>query len=132
MLTADPGNYQMADYRSSDVMTRCLMLSSRAAISQEQVYALFDIIPGMDYCELQRDAYGLSKGRSSKCLTLTPDPPAPPTPTACASGGKLVQYQTVDWGSHYCHYGVIRLPSQSAVPCFTCHRVTSAMFCMTA
>ena len=78
MLIADPGNYQMADYRSSDVMTRCLMLSSRAAITQEQVYALFDIIPGMDYCELQRDAYGLSKGRSSKCLTLTPDLPSPP------------------------------------------------------
>ncbi|XP_030234810.1 RNA-binding protein 45 [Gadus morhua] len=63
-MGADPGNYQMADYRSSDVMTRCLMLSSRAAVTQEQVYALFDIIPGMDYCELQRDAYGLSKGHA--------------------------------------------------------------------
>jgi len=64
-LIGDPSNYQMTDYRSSDVMTRCLMLSSRAAITQEQVFALFDIIPGMDYCELQRDAYGLSKGWSS-------------------------------------------------------------------
>ncbi|KAG7283516.1 hypothetical protein CRUP_012576 [Coryphaenoides rupestris] len=63
-MGGDPSNYQMTDYRSSDVMTRCLMLSSRAAITQEQVFALFDIIPGMDYCELQRDAYGLSKGHA--------------------------------------------------------------------
>ncbi|XP_056147903.1 RNA-binding protein 45 [Lampris incognitus] len=61
---ADPGNYAVADYRSSDVITRCLMVSSRAAITQEQIYALFDIIPGMDYCELQRDPYGLSKGQA--------------------------------------------------------------------
>ena len=74
----------MADYRSSDVMTRCLMLSSRAAVTQEQVYALFDIIPGMDYCELQRDAYGLSKGRSSECLTQLSNPPF-------GSGEKLIQ-----------------------------------------
>ncbi|KAM4607247.1 RNA-binding protein 45 isoform 1-T3 [Polymixia lowei] len=60
----DPGNYQVTDYRSSDVITRCLMVSSRATITQEQIYALFDIIPGMDYCELQRDPYGLSKGHA--------------------------------------------------------------------
>lgn len=38
------------------------MISTRAALSQEQIFALFDIIPGMEYCELQRDAYGISKG----------------------------------------------------------------------
>lgn len=54
------------DYRSSPSggdFTRCLMMSTRAALSQEQVFALFDIIPCMEYCELQRDAYGMSKGQ---------------------------------------------------------------------
>lgn len=60
-FTADPGNYPVMDYRSGD-FTRCLMMSTRAALSQEQIFALFDIIPGMEYCELQRDAYGMSKG----------------------------------------------------------------------
>lgn len=40
------------------------MVSSRAAITQEQVYSLFDLIPGMDYCEMQRDQYGFSKGNT--------------------------------------------------------------------
>eukprot|EP00064_Thunnus_orientalis_P014530 superscaffoldBa00002537_g14576 len=60
---ADPGNYQVMDYRSGD-FTRCLMMSTRAALTQEQIFALFDIIPGMEYCELQRDAYGMSKGHA--------------------------------------------------------------------
>ncbi|KAI3362810.1 hypothetical protein L3Q82_001857 [Scortum barcoo] len=60
---ADPGNYPVMDYRSGDI-TRCLMISTRAALTQEQIFALFDIIPGMEYCELQRDAYGMSKGHA--------------------------------------------------------------------
>ncbi|XP_039996094.1 RNA-binding protein 45 isoform X3 [Xiphias gladius] len=60
---ADPGNYPVLDYRSGD-FTRCLMMSTRAALTQEQIFALFDIIPGMEYCELQRDAYGMSKGHA--------------------------------------------------------------------
>ncbi|KAM7385253.1 hypothetical protein PAMP_001342 [Pampus punctatissimus] len=60
---AEPGNYQAMDYRSGD-FTRCLMMSTRAALTQEQIFALFDIIPGMEYCELQRDAYGMSKGHA--------------------------------------------------------------------
>lgn len=59
----DPSNYQQADYRSGD-FTRCLMMSTRAALTQEQIFALFDLIPGMEYCELQRDAYGMSKGHA--------------------------------------------------------------------
>lgn len=60
--TADHGNYPAIDYRSSVDFTCCLMMSTRAALSQEQVFALFDLIPGMEYCELQRDAYGMNKG----------------------------------------------------------------------
>ncbi|XP_032396720.1 RNA-binding protein 45 isoform X2 [Etheostoma spectabile] len=69
---ADPGNYPVnMDYRSGDRLgdrsgdfTRCLMISTRAALTQEQIFSLFDIIPGMEYCELQRDSYGLSKGHA--------------------------------------------------------------------
>ncbi|XP_062256938.1 RNA-binding protein 45 isoform X1 [Platichthys flesus] len=59
----DPGNYQPMDFRSGD-FTRSLMVSTRAAVTQEQIFALFDIIPGMEYCELQRDSYGMSKGHA--------------------------------------------------------------------
>ncbi|XP_062286459.1 RNA-binding protein 45 isoform X1 [Scomber scombrus] len=62
-LATDPGNYPVMDYRSGD-FTRCLMMSTRAALTQEQIFALFDLIPGMEYCELQRDAYGMSKGHA--------------------------------------------------------------------
>lgn len=60
LCPADPSSYQV-DYRTGE-FTRCLMVSTRAALTQEQIFALFDIIPGMEYCELQRDAYGMSKG----------------------------------------------------------------------
>uniref|UniRef100_A0A3Q3KFD4 RRM domain-containing protein n=1 Tax=Monopterus albus TaxID=43700 RepID=A0A3Q3KFD4_MONAL len=61
--TADPGSFPVVDYRSGD-FTRCLMMSTRAGLTQEQIFALFDIIPGMEYCELQRDSYGMSKGHA--------------------------------------------------------------------
>ncbi|XP_020776813.1 RNA-binding protein 45 [Boleophthalmus pectinirostris] len=54
--TADASGYQYLDYRSGEY-TRSLMVSTRAALSQEQYFALFDLIPGLEYCELQRD-YG--------------------------------------------------------------------------
>ncbi|XP_056125891.1 RNA-binding protein 45 [Rhinichthys klamathensis goyatoka] len=51
------------DTWSSDIITRCLMVSTRAAITQEQIYGLFDLIPGLDFCEMQIDQYGFSKGQ---------------------------------------------------------------------
>ncbi|XP_061838017.1 RNA-binding protein 45-like isoform X2 [Nerophis lumbriciformis] len=60
MSSAEPTNYTAMDYRSGD-FTCCLMVSTRAALTQEQIFNLFDIIPGMEYCELQRDAYGMGK-----------------------------------------------------------------------
>ncbi|TWW78436.1 RNA-binding protein 45 [Takifugu flavidus] len=59
----DPNNYQVIDYRSAE-FTRSLMVSTRAGLTQEQLFALFDLIPGMEYCELQRDAYGIGKGHA--------------------------------------------------------------------
>ncbi|XP_051936222.1 RNA-binding protein 45-like isoform X1 [Hippocampus zosterae] len=66
---AEPVSYPMMDYRAGagsggTDLTRCLMVSTRAGLTQEQIFALFDIIPGMEYCELQRDAYGMSKGHA--------------------------------------------------------------------
>ncbi|KAL0963868.1 hypothetical protein UPYG_G00314600 [Umbra pygmaea] len=61
---ADAGNYPRADMRGSDIITRCLMVSSRASVTQEQIYSLFDLIPGMDYCEMQQDSYGFSTGHT--------------------------------------------------------------------
>ncbi|XP_061789350.1 RNA-binding protein 45 isoform X1 [Nerophis lumbriciformis] len=61
--SAEPTNYTAMDYRSGD-FTCCLMVSTRAALTQEQIFNLFDIIPGMEYCELQRDAYGMGKGHA--------------------------------------------------------------------
>lgn len=59
----DASNYVLGDGRGSDLITRCLMVSSRASVTQEQIYGLFDLIPGMDYCEMQRDPYGFNKGQ---------------------------------------------------------------------
>lgn len=60
----EPSSYSGGDMWNSDLITRCLMVSSRAPVTQEQVYGLFDLIPGMDYCEMQRDQYGFSKGQA--------------------------------------------------------------------
>lgn len=54
--SAESSGYQYLDYRSGEY-TRTLMVSTRAAMTQEQYFALFDLIPGLEYCELQRD-YG--------------------------------------------------------------------------
>lgn len=57
-------NYLSGDSWHSDMITRCLMVNSRTSVTQEQVYSLFDLIPGMDFCEMQRDQYGFSKGQA--------------------------------------------------------------------
>ncbi|KAJ8012729.1 hypothetical protein DPEC_G00045910 [Dallia pectoralis] len=61
---ADSGNYTRGDLRGTDIITRCLMVSTRASITQEQVYSLFDLVPGLDYCEMQQDSYGFSTGNA--------------------------------------------------------------------
>ncbi|XP_030642959.1 RNA-binding protein 45 [Chanos chanos] len=60
----ESGHYGAGESWNSDIITRCLMVSSRAALTQEQVYGLFDLIPGLEYCEMQRDQYGFSKGQA--------------------------------------------------------------------
>ncbi|KAK3543727.1 hypothetical protein QTP70_027137 [Hemibagrus guttatus] len=61
---AESSSYTAGDGWNSDLITRCLMVSSRVPVAQEQIYSLFDLIPGMEYCEMQRDQYGFSKGQA--------------------------------------------------------------------
>ncbi|XP_035982244.1 RNA-binding protein 45 isoform X1 [Fundulus heteroclitus] len=63
IASPDQGGFSMLDFRQSE-LTRSLILTTRAALTQEQIFALFDIIPGMEYCELQRDSYGMTTGHA--------------------------------------------------------------------
>uniref|UniRef100_A0A8C5R1Z8 RNA binding motif protein 45 n=1 Tax=Leptobrachium leishanense TaxID=445787 RepID=A0A8C5R1Z8_9ANUR len=40
-----------------EVVSKRLTVISRVPLVQEQVYNLFDLIPGLEYCEVQRDLY---------------------------------------------------------------------------
>ncbi|RXM30383.1 Oxysterol-binding protein-related protein 6 [Acipenser ruthenus] len=61
---AEAGNFGVNEIRGSDSITKCLLVSSRASLSQEQMFNLFDLIPGLDNCEMQRDPYGYNKGQA--------------------------------------------------------------------
>ncbi|XP_038645234.1 RNA-binding protein 45 isoform X1 [Scyliorhinus canicula] len=51
------------EIRSGENISTCLSVSTRGVLTHEQVYSLFDIIPGLEYCEIQRDPYlGYGKG----------------------------------------------------------------------
>ncbi|XP_043549463.1 RNA-binding protein 45 [Chiloscyllium plagiosum] len=52
-----------SEMRGGENISTCLSVSTRGLLSHEQVYSLFDIIPGLEYCEIQRDPYmGYGKG----------------------------------------------------------------------
>ncbi|RXM28429.1 RNA-binding protein 45 [Acipenser ruthenus] len=61
---AEASNFGVSEMRGSDSITKCLLVSSRASLSQEQMFNLFDLIPGLDHCEMQRDPYGYNKGQA--------------------------------------------------------------------
>ncbi|XP_041117726.1 RNA-binding protein 45-like [Polyodon spathula] len=61
---AEASNFGVNEMRGSDSITKCLLVSSRASLSQEQMFNLFDLIPGLDNCEMQRDPYGYNKGQA--------------------------------------------------------------------
>lgn len=67
MPVGDPGNYGATESRYNE-FTRTLMLSTRAALTQEQIFGLFDLIPGMEYCELQREPFGMGKGKQLEII----------------------------------------------------------------
>ncbi|XP_069791919.1 RNA-binding protein 45 isoform X3 [Narcine bancroftii] len=46
-----------SEMRGGENISTCLSVVTRGLLSHEQVYSLFDIIPGLEYCEIQRDPY---------------------------------------------------------------------------
>ncbi|OCT63651.1 RNA-binding protein 45 isoform X1 [Xenopus laevis] len=46
-----------ADARTQETISKRLIVVSRLPMIQEQVHNLFDLIPGLEYCEVQRDPY---------------------------------------------------------------------------
>ncbi|XP_063069440.1 RNA-binding protein 45 isoform X1 [Engraulis encrasicolus] len=64
-FSADNSNYTSGEpWSSSEMITRCLMMTSRAVLTQEQVHGLFDLIPGLEYCKIQLDQHGFVKGQA--------------------------------------------------------------------
>ncbi|KAM4698576.1 RNA-binding protein 45 [Rhinophrynus dorsalis] len=45
------------DTRTQETVSKRLTVVSRLPLIQEQVYSLFDLVPGLEYCEVQRDLY---------------------------------------------------------------------------
>ncbi|XP_053327172.1 RNA-binding protein 45 [Spea bombifrons] len=48
---------KLSDSRTQEAVSKRLMVVSRVPLVQEQIYSLFDLIPGLEYCEVQRDLY---------------------------------------------------------------------------
>ncbi|CAI9556799.1 unnamed protein product [Staurois parvus] len=45
------------DSRNQEAVSKRLTVVSRLPLLQEQLYGLFDLVPGLEFCELQRDLY---------------------------------------------------------------------------
>lgn len=48
---------KVADARNQEGVSKRLTVVSRVPLVQEQLYSLFDLIPGLEFCEVQRDMY---------------------------------------------------------------------------
>ncbi|XP_075685629.1 RNA-binding protein 45 isoform X2 [Rhinoderma darwinii] len=46
-----------ADARNQESVSKRLTVVSRVPLVQDQMYGLFDLIPGLEFCEVQRDMY---------------------------------------------------------------------------
>ncbi|KAE8580804.1 hypothetical protein XENTR_v10024547 [Xenopus tropicalis] len=46
-----------ADARTQETISKRLIVVSRLPLIQEQAHNLFDLVPGLEYCEVQRDPY---------------------------------------------------------------------------
>ncbi|XP_007888260.1 RNA-binding protein 45 isoform X2 [Callorhinchus milii] len=57
------GSFGMSEVRGGENISTCLSVTTRGVLTHEQVYSIFDLIPGLECCEIQRDPYmGYSKG----------------------------------------------------------------------
>ncbi|KAM4859409.1 RNA-binding protein 45 isoform 2-T2 [Thomomys bottae] len=50
-------SFDKNDSRGLEAISKRLSVVSRVPFTEEQLFSIFDIIPGLEYCEVQRDAY---------------------------------------------------------------------------
>jgi hypothetical protein len=45
------------DSRGQEAVSKRLSVVSRVPFTEEQLFSIFDIVPGLEYCEVPRDPY---------------------------------------------------------------------------
>ncbi|XP_073927266.1 RNA-binding protein 45 isoform X2 [Castor canadensis] len=50
-------SFDKNDSRGQEAISKRLSVVSRVPFTEEQLFSIFDIIPGLEYCEVQRDPY---------------------------------------------------------------------------
>ncbi|XP_020846709.1 RNA-binding protein 45 isoform X2 [Phascolarctos cinereus] len=50
-------SFEKNDIRGQETISKRLSVVSRVPFTQEQLCSIFDIVPGLEYCEVQRDPY---------------------------------------------------------------------------
>uniref|UniRef100_A0A8C5JY72 RNA binding motif protein 45 n=1 Tax=Jaculus jaculus TaxID=51337 RepID=A0A8C5JY72_JACJA len=50
-------SFDKNENRSQEAISKRLSVVSRVPFTEEQLFSIFDIIPGLEYCEVQRDPY---------------------------------------------------------------------------
>ncbi|XP_042544282.1 RNA-binding protein 45 isoform X1 [Dipodomys spectabilis] len=50
-------SFDKNDNRGQEAISKRLSVVSRVPFTEEQLFSIFDIIPGLEYCEVQRDPY---------------------------------------------------------------------------
>ncbi|XP_007949862.1 RNA-binding protein 45 [Orycteropus afer afer] len=50
-------SFEKSDNRGQEAISKRLSVVSRVPFTEEQLFSIFDIVPGLEYCEVQRDPY---------------------------------------------------------------------------
>nr|XP_023398817.1 RNA-binding protein 45 [Loxodonta africana] len=50
-------SFEKNDNRGQEAISKRLSVVSRVPFTEEQLFSIFDIVPGLEYCEVQRDPY---------------------------------------------------------------------------
>uniref|UniRef100_A0A8I3W1Q4 RNA binding motif protein 45 n=1 Tax=Callithrix jacchus TaxID=9483 RepID=A0A8I3W1Q4_CALJA len=50
-------SFDKNDSRGQEAISKRLSVVSRVPFTEEQLFSIFDIVPGLEYCEVQRDPY---------------------------------------------------------------------------
>ncbi|XP_049629397.1 RNA-binding protein 45 [Suncus etruscus] len=54
---SDFSSFDKSDNRGQEAISKRLSVVSRVPFTEEQLFSIFDIVPGLEYCEVQRDPY---------------------------------------------------------------------------